>query len=146
MPPVPSPTPLAILAIEDSPAQIFFIRRVLERHGLLYTLHVIEDGTHALHFFDQLAQHESVPCPDLLLLDLHLPGHPGKELLQRVKAIPRCAGLIVIIVTASVEPTDRTETLALGADAFFRKPRRFAAYMELGHLIKKLVFCGASGG
>jgi CheY-like chemotaxis protein len=41
-------------------------------------------------------------------------------------------------VSASVEPTDRTETLALGADAFFQKPFRFAQYMELGHLIKQL--------
>jgi hypothetical protein len=37
------------------------------------------------------------------------------------------------------------ETLALGADAFFQKPSRFAAYMELGHLIKQLVFGGAEG-
>lgn len=145
MPPVPAPTPLAILAIDDSPAHISFLRRVLDRHGLLYTLQSIADGTQALHFFDQLAQHAHVACPDLLLLDLHLPGHHGTELLQRFKAIPRCAGITVIIVTASVEPTDRTETLALGADAFFQKPFRFAQYMELGHLIKQLVFGGAEG-
>ena len=106
---------------------------------------IIADGTQALHFFDQLAQHAHVACPDLLLLDLHLPGHHGTELLQRFKAIPRCAGITVIIVSASVEPTDRTETLALGADAFFQKPFRFAEYMELGHLIKQLVFGGAEG-
>jgi CheY-like chemotaxis protein len=145
MPPVPSPTPLSILAVEDSPAQLFFIRRVLERHGLFYTLQVITDGTQALHFFDHLAQHMHVPCPDLLLLDLHLPGQHGIKLLQHFKAIPRCADTIVIIVTASVEPADRMETLALGADAFFQKPSRFAVYMELGHLIKQLVFDGAEG-
>jgi CheY-like chemotaxis protein len=146
MPPVPAPTPLAILAIDDSPAHISILRRVLDRHGLLYTLQIIADGTQALHFFDQLAQYAHVAYPDLLLLDLHLPGHHGTELLQRFKAIPRCAGITVIIVTASVEPTDRTETLALGADAFFQKPFRFAEYMELGHLIKQLVFGGAEGG
>jgi len=146
MPPVRAPTPLAILAVEDSPAQIAFIRRVLDRHGLRYTLQVIADGTQALHFFDQLAQHAHVPCPDLLLLDLHLPGQHGKALLQHFKAIPRCAGITVIIVTASVEPSDRTETLALGADAFFQKPSRFAAYMELGHLIQHFACGGAEGG
>jgi CheY-like chemotaxis protein len=146
MPPVRSPTPLAILAVEDSPAQIAFIRRVLDRHGLRYTLQVIADGTQALHFFDQLAQHAHVPCPDLLLLDLHLPGQHGKALLQHFKAIPRCAGITVIIVTASVEPSDRTETLALGADAFFQKPSRFAAYMELGHIIKQFACGGVEGG
>jgi CheY-like chemotaxis protein len=66
--------------------------------------------------------------------------------LQHFKAIPRCAGITVIIVTASVEPTDRTETLALGADAFFQKPSRFAAYMELGHLIQHFTFGGGEGG
>jgi chemotaxis family two-component system response regulator Rcp1 len=146
MPPVRAPTPLTILAVEDSPAQIAFIRRVLDRHGLLYTLQVIADGTQALHFFDQLAQHAHVPCPDLLLLDLHLPGQNGKALLQHFKAIPRCAGITVIIVTASVEPSDRTETFALGADAFFQKPSRFAAYMELGHLIQQFAYGGAEGG
>ena len=145
MPSASSPTPLSILAVEDSPAQLFFIRRVLEKHGLLYTLQVITDGTQALHFFDHLAQHMWIPCPDLLLLDLHLPGQYGTTLLRRFKAIPRCAGVIVIIVTTSVEPTDRMETLALGADAFFQKPFRFTAYMELGHLIKRLVFDGAEG-
>jgi CheY-like chemotaxis protein len=145
MPSASSPTPLSILAVEDSPAQLFFIRRVLEKHGLLYTLQVITDGTQALHFFDHLAQHMWIPCPDLLLLDLHLPGQHGTTLLRRFKAIPRCAGVIVIVVTTSVEPTDRMETLALGANAFFQKPFRFAAYMELGHLIKRLVFGGAEG-
>ena len=146
MPSSPSSTPLAILAVEDSPAQIFFIRRVLDRHGFMYTLQVMENGTQALLFFDQLAQHAHIPCPDLLLLDLHLPGHQGKELLQRFKAIPRCAKAIVIIVTASVEPRDRMDTLALGADAFFQKPCRFTAYMELGHLIRQFVFGGAEEG
>ena len=77
MPPVPAPTPLAILAIDDSPAHISILRRVLDRHGLLYTLQIIADGTQALHFFDQLAQYAHVAYPDLLLLDLHLPGHHG---------------------------------------------------------------------
>jgi hypothetical protein len=44
-------------------------------------------------------------------------------------------GLHVILVTASDDPDMRTHTLALGATAFFQKPTRFAAYMELGRLI-----------
>ena len=45
MPPVPAPTPLAILAIDDSPAHISFLRRVLDRHGLLYTLQRSQTST-----------------------------------------------------------------------------------------------------
>jgi hypothetical protein len=46
-------------------------------------------------------------------------------------------------VTASSDPTDRTETLALGADAFFEKPNSFHAFMQLGDIIKGLAFGNA---
>ena len=146
MPIFPSRTPLAILAIDDSPAHIYLLRRMLDTHGFPYTLQAIEDGEHALAFFDQLAQQEHVPCPDILLLDLHLPRHHGKALLQRFKAIPRCAGITVVIVTASVDPTDRAEVLALGADAFFSKPASLEAYMALGDIIRTYGFGNVQGG
>jgi CheY-like chemotaxis protein len=146
MPTPPARPPLAILAIENDPTYLYFLRRMLDRHGFPYTLQVIKDGQQALAFFDDLAQHTHVACPDVLLLDLHLPGQPGKALLQCFRAIPRCAGITVIIVTASDDPTDRTETLALGATAFFQKPFRFAAYMELGHLIQQYASGNGQGG
>jgi two-component system response regulator len=137
MPTVSARSPLAILAVEDDSAYVYVLRRVLDWHGFPYTLQVIQDGREALAFFDRLAQQADLPCPDVVLLDLHLPGCPGATLLQRFRAIPQCAGITVIIVTASDDPAIRTATLALGATAFFQKPTRFAAYMELVHLIQR---------
>ena len=137
--------PLAILAVEDNPAYISALRRMLERHAFPYTLEVLADGNEALIFFDRLAHEPDVPCPDVVLLDLQLPGCPGAVLLQRFRAIPRCTGITVIIVTVADEPDVRAATRALGATAFFPKPTRFAAYMELGHLMQRYAAGHAQG-
>ena len=79
-----------------------------------------------------------------MLLDLNLPQRDGRELLQRIKAIPQGADVRVVIVTSSTNPVDRRETLAMGADAYFVKPFHLNEFMELGALIKHLAFGGPS--
>src|SRR5215471_5286641 len=61
--------PLAILAVEDNPADISTVQRVLTAHALTYDLQVIENANHAFAFFDRLAAPEHPRCPDILLLD-----------------------------------------------------------------------------
>ena len=142
----PARPPLAILAVEDNTAYISALRRMLDRHAFPYPLEVLVDGHEALTFFDRLAHELDVPCPDVLLLDLHRPGCPGGVLLRRFRAIPRCTGITVINETVAEEPDVRAATRALGATAFFPKPTRFAASMELGHLIQRYAAGHAQGG
>ena len=59
--------------------------------------------------------------------------------MHHLKAIPACADMRVVILTASRDPADRAETLALGADAFFVKPFHLSDFMLLGTIIKTLV-------
>jgi len=135
-------TPLTILAVEDNPADIYTVQRVLRAHALAYDLQVIDNADHAFSFFSQLA--EPARCPDILLLDLNLPQRNGKELLQHLKAIPVCAAMRVVIFTSSHDPADRAETLALGADVFFEKPFHPADFLPLGTIIKTLTVSHAS--
>src|SRR5262249_40628712 len=137
-------TPLTILAVEDNPADISTVQRVLTAHALTYDLQVIENANHAFAFFDQLAESEHPRCPDILLLDLTLPQRNGKELLHHLKAIPVCAAMRVVIFTASRNPADRAETLALGADVFFEKPFSLTDFLPLGTIIKTLAVRHAS--
>jgi CheY-like chemotaxis protein len=133
--------PLMILAVEDNPADVAAIRRVLTAHALTYDLQVIENADHALHFFDQLPLPSPRRCPDIVLLDLHLPQRHGTDVLRHLKTLPACAAIRVVMMTSSVDPADRTETLALGADVFFEKPSRLTEFMQLGAIIKALA-CG----
>ena len=73
-----------------------------------------------------------------MLLDLNLPQRDGREILQRVKAIPHGSDVRVVVVTSSTNPTDRRETLAMGADAYFVKPYHLNEFMQLGDVIKRL--------
>ena len=66
-------SPLVIAVVEENPADVSYIARVLQAHGLPYVLRVLESRQRALHFFDQLAAQDDVRCPDLLLLDFTLP-------------------------------------------------------------------------
>jgi CheY-like chemotaxis protein len=136
----PPPTPLTIIVVEDNPVDVYLIRWVLTAHELSYTLHVIENADHAMHYFDELAQQDRRASPTLILLDLNLPQRDGRELLRRVRTIPEGSDICVVIVTGSTNPVDRQETLALGADAYFVKPPHPNEFMQLGQLVKELAF------
>jgi CheY-like chemotaxis protein len=131
--------PLVIAVVEDNPADVYIIARVLQSHQLPYLLQVLESRQRAQHFFDQLAG-EDLRCPDLLLLDYTLPGLDTRELLQWVRAVPACGRLRIVVMTGSDDPSVQAEALALGADAFFQKPVGFQRFMALGDLIKAVMF------
>lgn len=135
-----SPLPLTILLIEDNPLDVGLICWVLNAQGFPYELHVITNGEDALEVFDQLAAQPPPRSPTIVLLDLTLPQHDGREILRHLKGLPQGADMRVVIVTSSADPQDRAETLALGADGFFKKPLRLTQFMPLGELIKGLAF------
>jgi CheY-like chemotaxis protein len=135
----PAP-PLTIIMVEDNPVDVSLVRWVLNAHELSHTLHVIDNGDYALNYVNQLAQQEHLRSPTIMLLDLNLPQRDGREILQRLKMIPQGTDVRVVVVTSSTNPADQQETLALGADAYFVKPYHLNEFMQLGEVIKHLVF------
>jgi len=137
----PAPrTPLTIIVVEDNPLDIYLIRWVLTAHALAHELQVIDNGDRAIDYVNQLAHEERRRSPTIMLLDLNLPQRDGREILQRVKAIPHGSDVRVVVVTSSTNAADRQETLALGADAYFVKPYHLTEFMQLGDLIKGLAW------
>ena len=136
----PSRPPLTIIVVEDNPLDVYLMRWVLDAHQLHYELQVIENGDYALDVVDQLALQEHLRSPTIVLLDLNLPQLDGKEVLRHIKAIPHGSDIRVVVVTSSSNPTDRRETLALGADAYFVKPYHLNEFMQLGEVIKHVAF------
>lgn len=101
-----------ILIVEDHPTMREAMRLVLEHEG--FVIREAADGATALQMV-----HERQP--DLMFLDLNIPGASGADVLQELKADPLTAGVRVIIVTATGEE-GRDHVLALGADEYFTKP------------------------
>ncbi len=102
-----------VLVVDDEPHLCNGLRRVLEKEG--YEVSTAQDGLTALDLVDQR-------MPDVILLDLMMPGLDGREVCRRVRAISPATQ--VIYFTAKAEPVDPTilRQIRAEADAFITKP------------------------
>lgn len=108
-----------ILVVEDEPAISGFVRRGLMFEG--FDVHVVDNGTDALvHMRDN--------PPDLVVLDLMLPGIDGIQITNRVRAVEEAEGtprLPILMLTARDAVADRVAGLDAGADDYLVKPFDF---------------------
>lgn len=121
------PPPLAILLVEDNPGDVELIRRALDAAGLPCRVRVAGDGDAAL------AALLDGPRPDLVLLDLNLPGADGWEVLRRIKRDERLSAIPVVVLSSSDAEADVRGAYRLHASAYMVKPPsldRFSAAMQ----------------
>jgi len=103
-----------ILVIEDDPDIALSLRLKLERDGG-FSVATAEDGAAGLRLaIDQ--------PPDLVLLDVNLPGMDGFEVCRHLRKNPVTAATPVIMLTARIDESDRVSGLDLGADDYITKP------------------------
>jgi DNA-binding response OmpR family regulator len=100
----------SILVVDDEPTITDVVSRYLERAG--YSTRIAGDGAHALRLAGESR-------PDLVVLDLMMPGMDGLEVMRRLREHERVS---VILLTAKGEHTDRIIGLRLGADDYVVKP------------------------
>ncbi len=118
-----------VLVVEDSPFQMKVILRYLEGEDMDIITAV--DGHEAL----KLALER---VPDLVLLDLVLPGMDGFEVCRRIKSTPATSGVPVIVITTSSEQEDKLNSLQYGADDFITKPvDRRELLLKTGNILKR---------
>jgi DNA-binding response OmpR family regulator len=103
-----------ILVIEDDPDIALSLRRSLERDGD-FEVAVASDGSVGLK---GAVDHP----PDLVLLDVNLPGMDGFEVCRQLRRNPATATMPVIMLTARIDESDRVAGLDLGADDYITKP------------------------
>lgn len=102
-----------ILVVDDQEPNRLLLRELLEAQG-----HVVTEATNGL---DALQQ--ATDCaPDVVLLDVNMPGLDGFEVCRRLKANPRTAALPVLLVTALAHREQRLEGIAAGANDYLTKP------------------------
>jgi DNA-binding response OmpR family regulator len=102
-----------VLIAEDESHIAESLGFILEREG--YTVVTVPDGETVL-----LRLHGGLP--DLLILDVMLPGLSGFEVLKTIKSDPRLNALPVIVLTARTQPRDRAMAESIGAAAYLTKP------------------------
>ncbi|MGI9032298.1 MAG: response regulator [Acidimicrobiales bacterium] len=119
---------LAVLMVEDDPQQARLMAECLRRAGLGRRLGVHPDGETALR---RLHEPGDGGRPDLVLLDLRLPGLGGDEVLAEIKSHPDLRRIPVVVISGSAEPADVARAYALGANCYVVKAPTFEGSLSL---------------
>jgi two-component system cell cycle response regulator DivK len=109
-----------ILIVEDNAQNLKLARDLLQVHG--YRTIEAETGEDGVALAGERT-------PDLVVMDIHLPGISGIEALVELRAKPATRAVPVIAFTASVMPQDRSDIIAAGFDAFVSKPINIEAFL-----------------
>jgi two-component system, cell cycle response regulator DivK len=105
--------PPLVLVVEDNEANQLLARSVLEREG-----YVVEVAGAADEAFEKVVD----KLPNLILMDIQLPGQDGLSLTRQLKASPTTANIPIIALTAHAMSGDREATIAAGCAGYIAKP------------------------
>ncbi len=105
-----------ILCVEDNQDNLFMLQRRLTRVGFEVTIAM--DGAQSVDWAKTL-------LPDLIVMDLNLPGLDGCEATRRLKSQPETKHIPIIVLTADTTRKSREQALAAGCDDFELKPIDF---------------------
>lgn len=106
-------TPVRVLVVDDEPQNLELVEAILAPAG--YEVLLASNGEEALALTNDKQ-------PDLIILDLMMPGLSGFEVCARVKMHPQTGGVPVLFVTALSQSGDKERALAAGGDEFLMKP------------------------
>lgn len=122
------------LLAEDSENDAFLTERAFRTSGISDPLHVVADGDAAITYLRGDAPYQNrkeCPRPDVVLLDLGLPGKSGFEVLSWMRAQPDFDGVIIVILTASNREADADRAYELGANFYLTKPGNFEGLVRM---------------
>jgi len=123
-----------ILLVEDRRLDVELTLDAFREADLHNTVQVAWTGEQALDYLfgrGEYGDRDAHPLPDLVLLDLKLPGIDGQEVLRQVKSTPELKRLPVVVLTSSREQRDRLECYDHGVNSFLVKPISFDGFMEV---------------
>ena len=132
-----------VLLIEDSSVNGEFMLDALAQARSPIAVHVARSGQEAIDYLlgnGEFADREKHPLPDLILLDLKLPGIDGHQVLQIIKTTPVILRIPTIILTSSGEPDDVNRAYDDHANSYLVKPVSVAETERMVKLIEDYWF------
>jgi two-component system, chemotaxis family, response regulator Rcp1 len=112
-----------VLLVEDSPQDVRFVREALSESGNV-ELDVVRNGN------DVIPALESGALPDLILLDLNLPGCRGDQVLRAIRARPSMSRVPVVILSSSRAPEDVRRCYEEHANSYIVKPLEYDEFRD----------------
>jgi len=127
---------LNVMLVEDDPADQKLIKSVMEKQKMEYDLCTVSSAEEALDFLRSSEDHtRAFTRPDLIILDLNMPGMGGREFLKHIKTDEGLKQIPVVILTSSTSEADVLDSYKLQAAGFVSKP---VGLDELERVIRKI--------
>lgn len=111
-----------MLIVDDDPDQAKLFELLLAQLGHAHKCHHVISGAAALAFLKREYPHENAPRPDLIILDVNMPGEDGCETLGSIKSDPEIRCIPVIMFTSSPQNSDVVRCYTQFANAYVQKP------------------------
>ncbi|MGA2514761.1 MAG: response regulator [Candidatus Limnocylindrales bacterium] len=124
----------AILYVEDDPDDRLLAEMAHRDSGVINPLVFVGDGEEALEYLRGTGRHADrvgKAQPGIILLDLNLPAHDGRDTLGIVKADPALRRIPVVILTTSSAERDIATSYGAGANSYIVKPAAFTSLVDL---------------
>ncbi|HEY0575538.1 MAG TPA: response regulator [Pseudonocardia sp.] len=136
------PRAINVLLVEDDEGDAVLTREAFQEY-LHNRLDVVNDGDQALAYLRRKPPYCDAPTPDLVLLDLNLPGRDGREVLSEIKSDETLRHIPVVVLTTSAAEDDVLRSYQLHANAFVTKPVDLdgfiAAIRQIDHFFVSVV-------
>jgi len=129
-----------ILLVDDNQDDLMLIGRTLERIGL--RTRSLPSGKEAIAYLSRdypYRDRAAYPVPDLVLLDIKMPGTDGFAVLRWIREQQQFSDLCVVMLTCSVEILDVDRSYQLGANSFLVKPLEFGNPGHLWHSLQRFL-------
>lgn len=124
-----------IAIVDDNPDDVFILQRQLRRLGITCPIATFSDGHDAMAFLRQTAaQNGRSSLPEILFLDIHMPGATGFSVLCWLREQEQLKNLKVVILSGTCDPGDVALATALTADAYIAKQ---ASLDHLGRILQR---------
>ncbi|MGD8787132.1 MAG: response regulator [Phycisphaerales bacterium] len=132
---------VVILLVEDDPGDQKLVKKSLEREKIANELFIVNNAEEALEYLEGSKRGDyKTPMPDLILLDLNMPGISGQEFLKRLKSDDLLDTIPVVILTTSDSDKDVLETFKLQASGYIKKPGSLEGFKEVMQHINEYWF------
>lgn len=125
---------MLVFHVNDSTDDQVLFQTACKQAAVPFGWHVADSAQKALSYLKALVEmnrNYAAPWPDLVVLDIHMPGGSGFEVLEYIRATPELRRMPVIVFTGHPDPSYIKKAYELGANSFLTKPQQFQNTVEL---------------
>lgn len=125
-----------LLVVEDNPADVYLLKDTFRVFSQPYQVDWAKDGVEALNILFRRGPHEKALRPDLILMDINMPGLSGLEVLRTIKSDPDLMVVPVVMFSASAWPEEVQQSYRAHANCYVQKPTNLDEYSRFVRAIE----------